>query len=253
MLFLFRKIRKALLTKNKFTTYLLYAAGEIVLVVIGILLAVQLNDYNEKRKDKIKEKVILIALQKELDAAKKDIEYFRGAREYHENLLREYLGQVMDSNLTPNQKAVIPTPTIYSGQSKFIPTYLNSIMYSGDIDLISNDSLKAELSTWQNQMTNIRERPLNAEVYIDYLYERMPQKELVEDNISQQWTNISLHSEEELSTYRIKFVNDFYYHNIIKSLITSHYAFRGALRYTIKMTEDIQEKISQELIKIKDD
>jgi hypothetical protein len=50
MIKLFRKIRQRLLTENKFNKYLLYAFGEIVLVVIGILIALQINDWSEHRK-----------------------------------------------------------------------------------------------------------------------------------------------------------------------------------------------------------
>ena len=45
----FRKIRKKILSENKFSKYLLYAIGEIVLVVIGILIALQINNWNEDR------------------------------------------------------------------------------------------------------------------------------------------------------------------------------------------------------------
>jgi len=52
MIKFFRKIRQKLLTENKFSKYLLYAIGEIILVVIGILIALQINNANEKQKDK---------------------------------------------------------------------------------------------------------------------------------------------------------------------------------------------------------
>ena len=50
MIKFFRKIRQELLTENKFSKYLLYAIGEIVLVVIGILIALSINNWNENRK-----------------------------------------------------------------------------------------------------------------------------------------------------------------------------------------------------------
>jgi hypothetical protein len=52
MLRFFRQIRQRLLTDNKFRKYLLYAVGEILLVVIGILIALQVNNWNETRKKK---------------------------------------------------------------------------------------------------------------------------------------------------------------------------------------------------------
>jgi uncharacterized membrane protein YgaE (UPF0421/DUF939 family) len=50
MIQFFRKIRQRLLSENRFTKYLFYAFGEIILVMIGILLALQVNNWNEQRK-----------------------------------------------------------------------------------------------------------------------------------------------------------------------------------------------------------
>jgi hypothetical protein len=47
----FRKIRHKLLTENKFSKYTVYAVGEIILVVIGILIALSINNWNEWRKN----------------------------------------------------------------------------------------------------------------------------------------------------------------------------------------------------------
>lgn len=51
MLKFFRNIRKKLAAENKFASYLRYAIGEIFLIVIGILIALQINIYNQERKD----------------------------------------------------------------------------------------------------------------------------------------------------------------------------------------------------------
>ena len=52
MIKFFRHIRKKLLSENKFSKYLLYAIGEIILVVIGILIALQINYWNDERKNR---------------------------------------------------------------------------------------------------------------------------------------------------------------------------------------------------------
>jgi uncharacterized membrane protein YgaE (UPF0421/DUF939 family) len=52
MLRFFRQIRQQLMAENKFSKYLMYAIGEIVLVVIGILIALTINNWNENRKSK---------------------------------------------------------------------------------------------------------------------------------------------------------------------------------------------------------
>ncbi len=66
MLFLLRKIRRKLMQKNKFTTYLLYAIGEIVLVVIGILIAVSINNWNTNQKQRAAELHYLENIKKDL-------------------------------------------------------------------------------------------------------------------------------------------------------------------------------------------
>ena len=71
MIKFFRKIRQRLVSENKFSKYLIYAIGEIILVVIGILIAIQLNDFNEDRKER---KMELSFLQKLKDDINLDIQ-----------------------------------------------------------------------------------------------------------------------------------------------------------------------------------
>lgn len=66
MIKFFRKIRQSLLTQNKVSQYLLYAFGEILLVVIGILIALNINNANEKRKNQEKITTILKEIQLDL-------------------------------------------------------------------------------------------------------------------------------------------------------------------------------------------
>ena len=66
MIKFFRKIRKQLLTENKFSKYLIYAMGEILLVMIGILLAFQVNSWNDQRKRDLLEIDILKELKQNL-------------------------------------------------------------------------------------------------------------------------------------------------------------------------------------------
>lgn len=66
MLNFFKKIRQELIDKGNLKRYLLYAIGEILLVVIGILLALQINNWNEKNKARENEKYVLIELESNL-------------------------------------------------------------------------------------------------------------------------------------------------------------------------------------------
>lgn len=67
MIKFFRRIRQNLLNEGKTSKYFKYALGEVVLVVIGILVALQINNWNEWRKDRIKEKIILNDLAKNIE------------------------------------------------------------------------------------------------------------------------------------------------------------------------------------------
>ena len=73
MIKFFRKIRQKLLTENRTGQYLKYAIGEIVLVVIGILIALQINNWNEKSKLKGEEIKLLKEMKSALISDKEDI------------------------------------------------------------------------------------------------------------------------------------------------------------------------------------
>ena len=73
MIKFFRKIRQKLLTEKKINKYLIYAFGEIILVVIGILIALSINNWNENRKTNLKEQALLVALNQELTTNFKEL------------------------------------------------------------------------------------------------------------------------------------------------------------------------------------
>jgi len=66
MIKFFRKIRQNLLTENKFSKYLIYAIGEIILVVIGILIALSINNWNEVQKGNMKATTILKEIRSDM-------------------------------------------------------------------------------------------------------------------------------------------------------------------------------------------
>ncbi|MEQ6123636.1 DUF6090 family protein [Pseudotenacibaculum sp. MALMAid0570] len=73
MIKFFRKIREDLLGKSKFSKYLIYAIGEIFLVVIGILLALQFNNWNIERENSKKERWYLINIVEDIEYQKGDL------------------------------------------------------------------------------------------------------------------------------------------------------------------------------------
>ena len=73
MIKFFKKIRQNSIKENKTINYLKYAFGEIILVVIGILIALQVNNWNENRKAQKQEVQIYNELKSDLSQTKKDI------------------------------------------------------------------------------------------------------------------------------------------------------------------------------------
>lgn len=80
MIKFFREIRQKSLIENKFNKYLLYAIGEIVLVVVGILIALAINNNNEARKIKVEELSYLNGVKSDLQLNLTELKIYNTAR-----------------------------------------------------------------------------------------------------------------------------------------------------------------------------
>ena len=81
MIKFFRKIRYNLMEQNKTGKYFKYAIGEIVLVMIGILLALQVNNWNEARKNRLLELIYLENITADLNLNINELQEFIASRE----------------------------------------------------------------------------------------------------------------------------------------------------------------------------
>ena len=72
MLFFFRKLRRSLIGSDRVNKYVLYAIGEITLVVVRILMALGINNWNEERKDRLREEILLEEITQEFQYNKKE-------------------------------------------------------------------------------------------------------------------------------------------------------------------------------------
>ena len=91
MIKFFRQIRQKLLSENKFSKYLLYAIGEIVLVVVGILIALQINNWNEDQEKKVQLRTYRQNLTVELESDLKQLEGIALNMQNDENTIQDYL------------------------------------------------------------------------------------------------------------------------------------------------------------------
>lgn len=161
MLKFFRRIRQKLLLENRISKYLLYALGEILLVVIGILIALQINNWNESRKNKIKETTVLQSLEKDFQQTQTAL--IESLKTYPVNI--EKLTAVMDvlgkehkllSNAVKNNIA----STGYRSTA-IVEGTLNSILNTDQLELITNDSLKQLLTAYPAEVTKFKSQEAN--------------------------------------------------------------------------------------------
>lgn len=137
MIKFFRKIRQNLLSEGKTEKYFKYAIGEIILVVIGILIALQINNWNEKRKQQVKTQnyyqQLLEDLHKDKNFATITIKKFEKQRE----AFQDYLKKFDDSKLSVKEMyQELLKLNIESFALHFNTSTIESLQNSGEIVLI---------------------------------------------------------------------------------------------------------------------
>jgi hypothetical protein len=155
MIKFFRKIRQRMISENRVSKYLLYAIGEIALVMIGILLALQVNNYNEQRKDRAKEQVILQNLREDYQADLRQLEVKMLMR--NEILQSAYnIFDAMDNPIGVNRDSLIFDIAITGDAPTFDPIQ-NDLISSGNLRLIRNVRLSRLLSNWSSDVIALQE------------------------------------------------------------------------------------------------
>lgn len=160
MIKFFRRIRQKLLSENKFSKYLFYAIGEIVLVVIGILIALQINNSNEIRKNRNKEKVILETLLSDLKTNEKLIE--EGFADYEwKTSLSEKMANLFGNEFEKEKLVFIDSILYWSAEYSSIELINNSILSlttSDRLELLQNQSLKQQIVKYPTYIELYKER-----------------------------------------------------------------------------------------------
>jgi hypothetical protein len=141
MIKFFQRIRQNILFENKGSKYLLYAIGEILLVVIGILIALEVNNWNEARKSRIVEiellKTIKIDLDRTLDDVTADYKNYLKSQESGNKFKLFILGEDLPED------SIIHHFNILNLDQHFFPNSIGyNVLKSSNMNIISNDSLR---------------------------------------------------------------------------------------------------------------
>ena len=160
MIKFFRKIRQNLLSEGKTGKYLKYAIGEIILVVIGILIALQINNFNTNRQQMAVEQEYLLSLQAEfttnLDKINTSLLENNDRIKNVENLLSLFNKEAL--NAAGKKRVYDMLYNLFSGDANYYPSIgvLSDIISSGNLNLIRNKNLRQHLASFESSLEYIK-------------------------------------------------------------------------------------------------
>lgn len=147
---IFRIIRQRLLSKNKFSKYLLYAIGEIILVVIGILIALQVNNWNQSKILSKQEAVLIENLKTEFEVNLENLEKVKAQNQviyYCTNELKSLIGQENSIINEHNVDSLLLNAILIMDYqpNQFV---LSKLKTGEKLDIIKSEKLKKLLYEW---------------------------------------------------------------------------------------------------------
>ena len=145
MIKFFRHIRKKLISENHMGKYFKYAIGEILLVVIGILIALSINNWNENRKLQNSETKLLTDLLDELEFSYKEISE---AMRNNTSLLNQYktISRAIENDVAYNQDSLGDAFSVLPfWSSPYLPKTSFESIKNRDLNLIRDDSLRKKI------------------------------------------------------------------------------------------------------------
>jgi len=168
MINLFRNIRHKLANDNQFLKYSRYAVGEIVLVVIGILIALSINNYNDKKKDAASEQLYYCRILDDLDLDKQLVAELLEKANHRITISKELL---LDLDSGTKDKHYLSNKFLEAIRNDaYIPrnTTFKDLTSSGNFKLLNDVEIKnslirfySELENKQSQMNQNRDKLVN--------------------------------------------------------------------------------------------
>ena len=172
MIKFFRKIRQNLLIENKTGKYFKYAIGEIILVVIGILIALSINNWNQQRISHNKEQILLSELHQEFVDNKVQfdivINVHQKSLEHSDSLIARFPFIMEPKNLN-NRKKVWYYINSMKTNWTFNPSQgiINSLVSTSSFELISNRELRKLVVSWNDILVDYQEGEIGSRKFVD--------------------------------------------------------------------------------------
>lgn len=159
MLHFFRRIRQSLLETNRFRKYLIYAIGEIVLVMIGILLALQVNNWNQERQNRHEESKILLELKKDMTTNLERLDFASSIMDRQQGQISQALALYDDRAISDDSIRSVLRPLF----ARVVMTYdpvggtIQSILNADKLKLLQNPELNRKLVNWPAFLDDVKE------------------------------------------------------------------------------------------------
>jgi len=155
MVSFFRRIRQSLLGQNRFQRYFMYGFGEILLVVLGILIALQIDNWNESRKEREIEQTVLLQLQEDF---RSNLAQLNRKIQIRKAIIESslYILAATDHPAVADKDSLIARFSILLLDPTFDPIEYD-LSSSGNLRLISNNRLKRLLSNWTSNIVAVQE------------------------------------------------------------------------------------------------
>ena len=151
-----RKFRQKVLAENKLSNYVLYAFGEIVLVVVGILIALQVNTWNQNRLDSKEEKQLLQAIHSKMTYNKFQVE--TGLKRYSEvinsskKLIKICAGELSSTSQEEVNYLIHNLPKRFLVGNSNKTSIYDEMIGSGKLNLLQSEKLRSELTSLKANM-----------------------------------------------------------------------------------------------------
>ena len=169
MIKFFRKIRQNLLSEGKTGKYLRYAIGEILLVMIGILLALQVNNWNNSRNEAHREQTILRNLHSDFNDNITELNrIYDGTEESYRSSVRLLEIIKGESPINPEEVEVLLN-SIANGffSLDLYSASIDEIINTGSLSIIKDIKLREHISNWSFIVADSED---DIEIYYDYMF-----------------------------------------------------------------------------------